>query len=491
MFRVRKLWAVFIKNINQPQRLFNRSPISTDTPMADDRNKTKAQLITKLEEMRQQRAIESASERIREEVLAMRSTQDLLKVVLALWRELIHLDILKRLAGSCSILFIDKEEERVRTYAALPNPKKRGVSWTSPELVEINEDVVVCHWQETADGMGEEFLEKWRQGEVWTVKQSKENYEAMSQQIVRQYGFDRIPWPIVESFVTNVPFTHGMVGFREKEYREDHIAIVKNLTEALSLGYLRFLDFQKVEAQNLALKEANEQIQEATRHKSEFLARMSHDLRTPMNAIIGYTRILLRRLKGAIDDRQYRNLGNIQTSADHLLNLINDILDLSKIEAGRIDIQPEPVDLKQLATECVVSVESLVKPEVTLEPHLGDVDPIQTDGNRLRRVVMNLLSNALKFTDEGSITLSLRPVDEGLELSVADTGMGIPAEDLPHIFDEFRQVERQGGIQKEGTGLGLAIAKKSVEMLGGTITAESKVGKGTTFTLRIKDYPSE
>jgi signal transduction histidine kinase len=239
---------------------------------------------------------------------------------------------------------------------------------------------------------------------------------------------------------------------------------------------------------NQQLTAANAQIQQQTERKSDFLARMSHDLRTPMNAIIGYTRILLRQAKDILNERQYRNLDNIQISANNLLSLINDILDLSKIEAGRIDIKPEAVDLKQLATECIASVESLVKPGVQLERQLEDVNPVNTDADRIQRVVMNLLSNALKFTEKGSITLSLKSVEDEMELSVADTGSGIPAEDLPYIFDEFRQVEGQKGTQQEGTGLGLSIAKKSVELLGGKIGVESEVGKGTTFTLRIPDY---
>ena len=236
------------------------------------------------------------------------------------------------------------------------------------------------------------------------------------------------------------------------------------------------------------LEQANRQIQETTRHKSDFLSRMSHDLRTPMNAIIGYTRILLRKARERLDKRQFRNLENIHTSADNLLGLINEILDLSRIEAGRIDITPEEVDLNQLFGDCITSVEPLVKQEVQLRPQLEDVPAVRTDGNCLRRVVMNLLGNAVKFTEEGSITVSLRPAGEWRELTVADTGVGIPSEDLPHIFEEFRQVERQVGEKREGTGLGLAIAAKSVEMLGGTISAESEVGKGTTFTLKIKDY---
>ena len=244
----------------------------------------------------------------------------------------------------------------------------------------------------------------------------------------------------------------------------------------------------RLEEANLRLEEQNVLIQEATRRKSAFLASMSHDLRTPMNAIIGYTRILVRRNKDVLEARQYRNLENIQISANNLLNLINEILDLSKIESGRIDINPTQVDLKQLVDECAASVESLVAPGVELQRHLDDTNAIYTDGECLRKVVMNLLSNAMKFTEQGSIVLSLKSVDGGAKIAVADTGVGIPAADLPHIFDEFQQVERQGSAEKEGTGLGLAIAKKSLELLGGSMSAESKVGMGTTFTLQIGDY---
>ena len=245
---------------------------------------------------------------------------------------------------------------------------------------------------------------------------------------------------------------------------------------------------QRLEQLNQALAEANEQVGEATRHKSEFLSRMSHDLRTPMNAILGYTRILLRRGRGVLDERQFHNLENIQTSADNLLRLINEILDLSRIEAGRIEIKPEPVDLDLLVRECITSVAPLARPEVELSQDVGRIPRINTDADRIRGVVMNLLGNAVKFTERGRITVSLEPADGGVRLAVADTGVGIPPEDLPHIFEEFRQVERQVGEQREGTGLGLAIAARSVEMLGGTITVESQVGQGTTFTVSIGDY---
>ena len=244
----------------------------------------------------------------------------------------------------------------------------------------------------------------------------------------------------------------------------------------------------KTQEQYEQIQEQNLQIQEANRLKSDFLARMSHDLRTPMNAIIGYTRILLRKTKGTLDERQYRNLENVQISANNLLTLINDVLDLSKIEAGRTDIKIGAVDLRQLVAECAASVESLLKPGVQLRQELDYISPLRTDPDRMRRVLMNLLSNAVKFTEEGSIILSLKAAAGWAELTVADTGVGIPVGDLPFIFDEFRQADRSDGGKQEGTGLGLAIVKRSVELLGGTVRVESEEGQGAVFTLRIRDY---
>ena len=240
----------------------------------------------------------------------------------------------------------------------------------------------------------------------------------------------------------------------------------------------------ELEAANEQIQQVNVQLQEASSHKSDFLARMSHDLRTPMNAIIGYTRILLRRTKEVLDDRQYQNLENIQTSAGNLLALINDILDLTKIEAGRMDVKLEEVDVRQLVEDCARSIETLLKPGVSLVRNLDGAAPLKTDPDRLRSVVMNLLSNAVKFTEAGTITVTLQDADGGQRLSVADTGVGISAEDLPRVFEEFHQLEQRPG-QQQGSGLGLAIAQKTVELLGGTISLESELGRGTTFTVEL------
>ena len=266
------------------------------------------------------------------------------------------------------------------------------------------------------------------------------------------------------------------------------LGLIGTLLAAVAVQSTRVLRRgRRLAQQNQQLEERNRIIEQASLNKSQFLRRMSHDLRSPMNAIIGYTRLLQRRLADRMDAREARNLANIGTSSGNLLNLINDILDLSRIEAGHVTVKVQPVDVRRLAEECADALGSIVHGNVVLRRDLADVGVIHSDPDRLRQVVMNLLGNATKFTEAGSITLALRRSngDTAIELSITDTGIGIPRDDLPHIFDEFRQVERQGGEQSEGTGLGLAIAKKTVELLGGEITATSEVGIGTTFTVSL------
>ena len=243
----------------------------------------------------------------------------------------------------------------------------------------------------------------------------------------------------------------------------------------------------QIQEQNRELEEANRQIQEANRLKSQFLANMSHELRTPMNAIVGFSKIVYRKAKGLLPPRQLENLERISQSTEILMNLINDILDLSKIEAGKLEMQPERFSVKTLVEGCVSTVSPMVKPGVELRTEVSeDLPPVYTDLPRLRQILINLLSNAAKFTAEGSIAIAARPADSGhFALSVADTGIGIPTQALNYIFEEFRQVDGSTTRRYGGTGLGLSISKKLVQMLGGTIQVESEVGKGSVFTLTL------
>ena len=232
------------------------------------------------------------------------------------------------------------------------------------------------------------------------------------------------------------------------------------------------------------LEAQNQLIQEQTDRKSAFLASMSHELRTPMNAIQGFTNLVLRREK-SLSERGQENLQKVTRASDHLMAMINDILDLSKIEAGRMDVNPGRFDVKTLVSSACDTVSPLVKEGVELRQDITDNLVANTDQARLQQMIINLLSNAIKFTDAGSVTVTATQSDGQLVVSVTDTGKGIPADELPTIFDEYRQaVGSESSVQK-GTGLGLSITKKFAELLGGSISMESEVGTGSTFTVRV------
>jgi len=243
----------------------------------------------------------------------------------------------------------------------------------------------------------------------------------------------------------------------------------------------------KVEARTRELQEANRRLEDASRHKSEFLANMSHELRTPLNAIIGFTRLVMRRAQDVLPARQYENLEKILISAEHLLGLINDILDLSKIEAGRMEVHAGTVDLDAVIDGCLRTVEPTVKSErVQLQKQVAtELPPLWTDVEKLKQVIINLLSNAIKFTDAGTITVTARPEGGTVAIAVADTGIGIPENALELIFEEFRQVDSSSTRKHGGTGLGLSISRHFARLLGGDLTVKSTVDVGSTFTLRL------
>ena len=432
--------------------------------------------------------LDRARQRVRSEVMSMKTADDIENVVAVMKEELVGLGVACDQVGTN---IVDDETGTVNT------------AWTS--ILDVVPQTLVA--TDVSPSPETRLLEHYRRGEVWSRARSEDT-------------------PGEPGWVVDVPFQYGTLAMNRgrtdpeaAKFAQDEIEILGGFAEAVSLGYTRFLDFQKLEAESerARIERAAERI------RSEAMAMTStkdlvlvsgllvhelrdlgirtkgcmihfldeaHDLRTPMNAIIGYTRILLRRTGDRLDDREQRNLQNTETSSNNLLQLINEILDLSRIEAGHVDLHIQPVDLHQLADECADALESIVQERVNLRRELTEVGQIQSDPDRLRQVIMNLVGNATKFTEKGSITLSVRPVEDGVEVTVADTGVGIPTKDLAHIFDEFRQVEREGA-EAQGTGLGLAIVKKSVELLGGTISVESEMGKGTKFTLRITDYEAK
>jgi signal transduction histidine kinase len=236
------------------------------------------------------------------------------------------------------------------------------------------------------------------------------------------------------------------------------------------------------------IEDKSRQIEAANRHKSEFLANMSHELRTPLNAIIGFSEVLGERLFGELNEKQAEYTEDILSSGRHLLSLINEILDLSKVEAGRMELELTTFDLplaidnartfvRERATRHGITV------DVKVDERLGE---FVGDERKIKQILLNLLSNAVKFTPEGGrIGINARQSNSAVEISVTDTGIGISAEDQARIFEEFRQVGTDYEHKSEGTGLGLTLAKKFVELHGGKIWVESEVGKGSTFTFSL------
>jgi signal transduction histidine kinase len=240
------------------------------------------------------------------------------------------------------------------------------------------------------------------------------------------------------------------------------------------------------------IEEKGREIEAANRHKSEFLASVSHELRTPLNAIIGFSEVLQEKMFGELNEKQNEYVGDILSSGRHLLSLINDILDLAKIEAGRMDLEVTKFDLPSALENALILVrERVTRRGIKLEPLIDEkLGEFVGDERKIKQILLNLLSNAVKFTPEGGrIQVKAIRGQEAAIISVTDTGIGIAHNDQEAIFEAFRQVGSDYTRKHEGTGLGLNLTKKFVEMHGGKIWVESEIGKGSTFTFTLPERP--
>ena len=243
----------------------------------------------------------------------------------------------------------------------------------------------------------------------------------------------------------------------------------------------------KEEEQTKELTRANIKLKELDKLKSMFIASMSHELRTPLNSIIGFTGIILQGIAGEINPQQKDHLDRVNRSAKHLLSLINDIIDLSKVEAGKIDVFVEDVVLDEVINETVDSVrlqanEKRLALDVSVPPGVR----MNTDRERLCQCILNYLSNAVKFTETGTISVTAHETNGEVEIIVSDTGIGISKEDQQRLFKPFERIDSHLRAKTLGTGLGLYLTRKlTTELLGGTVDVQSQPGKGSTFTLRL------
>lgn len=288
--------------------------------------------------------------------------------------------------------------------------------------------------------------------------------------------------------IIGVPLKHLLKSIRiaDKENRRVPVAWSSNdeLGQVIT-AYNTMI--RQVDQRESDLENARLHAEHASRTKSDFLANMSHELRNPLNAIIGFSRIVMRRSKTELPPRQYDNLEKILSSSEHLLSLINNILDLSKIEAGRMEIHRKQIDIRKLLEHSVQTMEPMTRSKgLRLISNLAaDLPTICSDEEKIKQILFNLLSNAVKFTKQGSVTLCAICENGTLEITVSDTGIGIPAQMQEYIFDEFRQLDSGSTKEYGGTGLGLSISRHLVELLGGAIIVESMPDRGSTFTVTL------
>ena len=432
----------------------------------------------KLKEAQNRRLVVEASvQRLRAEVQAMDEASDFERILSLVTKDLdelglgfasVEIDLLNEPAESPSMEHFERDGFCYTTFTLAPDGKVETESY----------DLFAPF-----PAVNRETIERFVEGEPW---QGRSGDRSILEVAAGSYGRLR------------------MHTTEQEEFTDDEIATVREFANAIALGYARYLDIREIQTQ--------------TQRKSAFLASMSHELRTPMNAIKGFTNMVLRRAGDVLPDRQKENLRKVNQASDHLLAMINDLLDLSKIEAGRMDVNVETFNVGLLIASCCDTVSPLIREGVELEQEVAeDIGEANTDRARVQQMVINLLSNAIKFTESGTVVVTAqreqgevrsekenlrmttsadpdhgsRTTDNGssaidLVISVSDTGKGIPAEELPTLFDEYRQVrgESESEIQA-GTGLGLSITKKFAELLGGSIGVESEIGKGSTFTITI------
>lgn len=288
-----------------------------------------------------------------------------------------------------------------------------------------------------------------------------------------------IPMIVGEKLVGVLDLQSDKVGF----FTEESLRTQKTLASQIAVA----VENAKLYDQQV---QTTEKLRDVDRLKSEFLASMSHELRTPLNSIIGFADVLLEGLDGDLNERMEEDVRLIRESGRHLRELIGDILDMSKIEAGKMELRYEDIDLHQLANDIVATAGPLASSKslglyLDLNP---DVTSIEADRTRLRQVLWNIVGNAIKFTERGSVTLMMEMQEQSLLVAIKDTGIGIKQEDIPIVFEQFRQIDGSLNRSVGGTGLGMPITKKLVELHGGEIWVESAPGKGTTFWFRLPRY---
>jgi len=384
-----------------------------------------------------------------------------------------------------------ESEEKYRTL--VEHAKDGIVIIQDQRFVYVNPSLVAMSERPREELIGTPFVQYVAEEEVPKLARYYENRmnghesESMYETIFKTKTGQRIYAEVNAALISYQGKVADLVIIRNINERKKAEAEIRKLNETLE---------RRVAERTRELASANERLIELDRLKSLFLASMSHELRTPLNSILGFTGLLLMRMSGTLNDEQVKQLTMVQTSATHLLELINEILDISKIESGRVDLTIDSFPIAEVTNETLKAVTPLAKAKgLDLTADVPEDLMLQSDRRRVKQVLMNLLGNAIKFSDQGSVRVEVGAVRDELTVSVSDRGIGIRPEDIKKLFSAFGQVDISSTKRYEGTGLGLYLCKKILTLLRGTISVRSEYGHGSTFTFVLpmnwKENPDE
>jgi PAS domain S-box-containing protein len=309
---------------------------------------------------------------------------------------------------------------------------------------------------------------------------------SMNSQPLVRFG-ETVPYAAMASFADITARKAAETSLRTA-HAELEVRVEKRTSQLMDANLRLKSEIEERERAQREMHIAKDVADTANRAKSAFLANMSHELRTPLNAVIGFSELLEQQIFGGLNDKQRSYVGNVLVSGRHLLQLVNDILDISKVEAGRMDLQYERTPIGSIIDVVrsvihAVAAKKGIDLEVEVPPSLPEID---IDPGRIKQVLYNLISNAIKFTPRGgTVRLAARTDDQNLIVTVSDTGVGIARDDLPRLFREFEQLRQPGGVRPEGTGLGLALSRRLVELHGGRVEVESVLGSGSVFSVLL------
>jgi len=436
--------------------------------------------IQKAEALARETIKQASMDRIRGEIASMRTSEDLNRITPIIWRELETLEVP---FIRCGVFIVDKEKENIQAYLTTPDGKSLAVLNLSFDANELTRNAV-NYWEKNKI-----FKEHWNKKKFidWTKSmietgqvQNAETYQGSSA-------------PPESLYMHLVPFAQGMLYVGNvSPLTDEKLEVVKTLAEAFSIAYARFEDFKhmeeaknKIEITLNELKIAQAQLQELDKLKSRFFANISHEFRTPLTLILGQIDSIM---SGSIKIKEKGKLQIADRNAKRLLALINQLLDLSKLESGSMKLKAEQHNIVSFFKSLFYSFESLAESQkiiLKFESEYKNI-PVVFDPDKMEKIFYNLISNAFNFVaSEGEIEVCLNVIDSIVEIRIKDSGIGIPSDRLPHIFDRFYQVDGSATRKHEGTGIGLAVTKELIELHKGNISVNSKEGEGSEFIIRL------